>query len=560
MKNIRSFTFVALIALLLTACGGGQDSNNKQTLLDKGQAVEQMNAYFSTGAVSYRTVAHNADTSWVGVDTVATELPPIDKYPLSVKGAGDINVELFSSTEKANASQDRWLDAMAKKFNASGSTINGKSVSISVRPIASGLALDYIKSRTHIPAAYSPSNVLWGAMIESTGLKTQLIEKRLAGNVAGILMKQGAYDAFVAKYGDVSVANVIKAAEAKDLKPGHTDPNQSSTGLNFLTQELLTLDPANPLSQAAVDGYRKFQGNIPSTSPTTDEMAKVANKGLLDSMIMEAQAYTADPKLATGWRFTPAGVRHDSPLYALGDISADQTAALQQFAALCTSGEGQQSATSFGFNQHNDYVGAPSPYTGTQLFAALDLWKQNKDAGRPVVSVFVVDRSGSMDGAKLARTKEALLNGAGYISPSNYVGLVSYSSDGDITVDLPIAQFTDQQRSLFVGAVKDLRASGGTATNSALFVGLKLMKEKEQSVPGAKLRLLLMTDGQQNEGLSLDQTVSVTAGLEVPVYGIGFEASLSSLNTLAEPNEGYVINADNEDLGSKLKGLFNREL
>ena len=86
------------------------------------------------------------------------------------------------------------------------------------------------------------------------------------------------------------------------------------------------------------------------------------------------------------------------------------------------------------------------------------------------------------------------------------------------------------------------------------------MKEKEQSVPGAKLRLLLMTDGQQNEGLSLDQTVSVTAGLEVPVYGIGFEASLSSLNTLAEPNEGYVINADNEDLGSKLKGLFNREL
>lgn len=558
----KLITTAIAVVLLLAGCGSGGSGTNYQALTHD-QAVEQVDSYLQTGKVTYREVQHDEDTSWVGVDTSADELPSIDKYPLSVEGHGQINVEIFSSTEKSSVKTARWLDVMAQKFNSAGVQIGGKSVSVSVRPIASGLALDYIKSRTYVPAAYSPSNELWGAMIDSTGLKTQLVEKRLTGNVAGILMKQTAYDAFTQKYGKATIANVVKAAQAGDLKLGHTDPNQSSTGLNIFTQELLQFDSANPLSPKAVEAFKQFQATVPPTSPTTDEMAKVAAKGILDAMIMESQAYTTTPELNTGWVFTPAGVRHDSPLYALGDLPADQIAALRKFADLCLTPDGQQSASSFGFNQHYDYAGVTNKLSGAQLFGALDLWKQNKDAGRPVVAVFVVDRSGSMDGEKMVRVKEALRNAAGYINQGNYVGLVSYSSEGDITLDLPIRPFDDKQRSLFAGAVNDLRAGGGTATNSALIVGLKLMLDQQASISDAKLRILVMSDGEQNEGLSLegtDNTLGIVAGLGVPVYGVGFEANLTDLTKLADPNEGYVINADSEDVGAKLKGLLRKEL
>lgn len=256
------------------------------------------------------------------------------------------------------------------------------------------------------------------------------------------------------------------------------------------------------------------------------------------------------------------GVRHDNPLYALSGLPEDQTEVLRQFAAYTRSPEAQQSASSFGFNRHDDYNGATSALSGVQLFGALDLWKQNKDAGLPVVSMFVVDRSGSMDGRKLDRAKQALRSSAGYINPGNYVGLVSYSSGRDITLDLPIGKFDDPQRSRFVGAVNSLRTGGDTATNSALMVALHQMlkAQKDLDLQDAKLRVIVMSDGQQNAGLSLGQATDVVGGLRIPVYGVGFEATLDDLNELAELNEAYTINADSEDGPSKLNALVRGTL
>lgn len=564
MKKSLKAILLALIAglLVLTGCGGGSGGNNPAKALTYDQAAEQVRAYVKDGKVEYTAVQHQPDDSWVGVDTTAEDLPSIDKYPLAVKGNGDIVVEIASSTEKSNAKQERWLDQMARKFNDSGATVNGKRVSISVRPIASGLGLDYITSRKYVPDAYSPSNELWAPMIASSGVKTQLVEKRLTGNAAGILMKQDTYDAFVKKYGKVTVANAIKAVMAGDLKLGHTDPNQSSTGLNFLVQELQAMDSTNPLSPKAVEAYRQFQGKVPPASPTTDEMSKVAAKGLMNAMIMESQAYAAQPSLATGWVFTPTGVRHDSPLYALDGLSGDKLAALKAFAKFSTTDDAQQAAKSFGFNQYDDYVGPENKLTAAQLFGALEVWKANKDAGVPVVSMFVVDRSGSMsENSKIDQAKQALRAAAQYISPGNSVGMISYSSD--ITLDLPIGQFSDAQHSKFVGAVNDLKADGGTATNSAIIAALDQMLQYQAAGQNVKFRIILLTDGMQQGGLSLNQALEVVGGLKVPVYGISFEtgSELSSLESLAGVSEtAYVITADSEDAPSKLKALARVQL
>lgn len=564
MKSLPSralAAFAATLLLLLAACSSGV-ANDPATSLTYDEAVEQVRAYVEEGKVRYAQVDHAPDDSWVGVDTTAEDLPEIDKYPLSVEGSADIVVTIASSTEKANASQDRWLDVMARQFNASGATVDGKRVAVSVRPIASGLALDYITSRRYIPDAYSPSNELWTPMIAASGVQVELIEQRLVGNTAGILMEQNTHTNFVQKYGDVTMPNVVKAVMAGDLKLGHTDPNLSSTGLNMLTQELQVMDEDNPLSPKAVETFRQFQAKVPPTSPTTDELSKVAAKGLANAMIMEAQAFAAQPSLATGWIFTPAGARHDSPLYALGGLPEEKLQTLRQFADYVLTGESQQAARTYGFNLHDDYVAGPNTLSAAQLSGALEVWKTNKDAGVPVVSMFVVDRSGSMqESGKMAQAQQALRAGAAHVSPGNYVGLISYSTD--ITVDLPIGVFDDRQRSKFVGAVNSLQANSGTATNSALVAALNEMLNFDAGGQEVKYRIILLSDGMQTDGLNLNSALQVVGGLKVPVYGISFETDsmLADMERLASVSESaYVITADTEDAASRLKNLVRGAL
>ena len=91
------------------------------------------------------------------------ELPEIDKYPLSVEGSGDVDIEIFTSGEKAGKDNDSWLIDVASSFNSSDvKTSDGKTVSMSVRSVPSGTAADYIISGKYLPDLYTPSNTLFG--------------------------------------------------------------------------------------------------------------------------------------------------------------------------------------------------------------------------------------------------------------------------------------------------------------------------------------------------------------------------------------------------------------
>ena len=77
------------------------------------------------------------------------ELPDIDSsYPFVVEGDGDVNIEIFSSGEKAAESgSDSFLTSMAKKFNAQHNKTSGdKTMSVSLRSVPSGTAAEYIST------------------------------------------------------------------------------------------------------------------------------------------------------------------------------------------------------------------------------------------------------------------------------------------------------------------------------------------------------------------------------------------------------------------------------
>jgi len=547
MKKSLSI-LLALILLITTfiGCSGSEDE------LTYDQAVEKLRAFQSSGKATATTVEHQPDPTWISNNVQIDELPSIDRYPISVQGNGAINIEIFSSTEKASAKSARWFDLMAQQFN-------NEHRSVTIRPIASGAALDYLVTRKHIPDAYTPANELWIEIIKSSGVQVEELESRLVGNVAGILMNKTMNDTFKAQYGEINMGNVTQAVMDDNLILGHTNPNFSSTGLNIYLQELISFDSNNPFSDAAVAKFKDYQNKVPPVSNTTDDMADVAVQGILDAIIMEAQEYSTRPTLAD-WIFTPVGVRHDSPVYALEGLSGDKLEVLKEFIAFCKTPAAQAEATKAGFNQHDSYQGVRNQFTGAELRTALQIWKENKDGGKPVVSVFIVDRSGSMAGEKLNRTKIAINNSLKYINESNYIGLVSYSSPGNITIDLPIDKFTPRQQALFVGAVNSFEAEGATATNSALVVALNMLLDTKDTIPDARFRIILFTDGEQNQGLNLNQVIGTISGLNVPIYGVGFEADVRDLEALAKVNESYCINADSEDVVQKLRDLFITQL
>ncbi|WP_136479184.1 VWA domain-containing protein [Acetivibrio thermocellus] len=485
-------------------------------------------------------------------------LPDISKYPPQVEETTGTFIEIFSSTEKSGEKKDGWLLDVAREFNRANIQVNGKPVSVRIRGIASGLATDYIISGKYLPDAFTPSNELWGEMIRASGVDISLVEKRLAGNVAGVLLSKAKYEELLQKYGSINLKNITEAVAANEIAMGYTNPFASSTGMNFLVSTLSTFDSKNILSEKAIEGFEKFQTNIPFVAYTTLQMRESAKSGVLDGFILEYQTYENTPELKKDYVFTPFGVRHDSPMYAIGNLTQEKKEILNKFVEFCKSSKSQELATEYGFNRLDDYLPEISNFDGEAIMKAQKLWKEKKDVNNDIVAVFVADVSGSMAGEPLNRLKQSLINGSKYISSDVSIGLVSYSTD--VNINLPIAKFDLNQRSLFVGAVESLAAGGNTATFDAIIVATKMLKEEKAKNPNAKLMLFVLSDGVTNYGHSLNDIKDMMKTFGIPIYTIGYNANIKALETLSQINEAANINADTEDVVYQLGSLFNAQM
>ncbi len=487
------------------------------------------------------------------------ELPDIKNYPLTVTGSGELNIEIYSSPEKAGEGTDGWLNEVAEKFNSSSQKVNGKSATVSIRSVSSGLAVDYIKTGKYTPQAITPSNEFWGKMIEAGGVDVTLKKDRIVGNVAGVLLSKEKYNSILEKYGSVNMKVISECTASGELQMGYTNPFISSTGLNFLVTTLYSYDTDDLLSNKAIDGFKQFQENVPLVSYNTMQMRKSAESGSLDAFVMEYQSYYNDPTLKNEYVFTPFGARHDNPIYAVGKLTADEDKLLDLFCEYCTNSESQELAKKYGFNQNEKYKSElPKDISGDKLLQAQKLYKENKDSGKPIIAVFVADTSGSMSGESINALQTSLINSMQYINKDNYIGLISYNSK--VYCNLPIAQFDLNQQALFKGAVMDLAANGQTATNDAILVAIDMVNKAMKEHEDAKPMIFLLSDGEQNTGCSLNEISSLINTYQIPIYSIGYNANIDALKRISEINEAATINADSEDIIYQLKNLFNSEM
>ncbi len=561
MKNSNQVKFILIIVLFLIVVVVGliftrnlgksskeiNTENSKSTL---AKVLKQINV---------KEVEKSKGTVEFNENNLEEELPDIEKYPLSVEGKGDINIEIFSSPEKAGTGTDGWLCDVAEEFNKSNYQIDGKSISVSIRSVASGLAVDYIVSGKYIPNAITPSNELWGEMIKSKKIDIEMVDDNLVSNQAGIIFEKKAYDEFVKKYGEMSLDKVVEATVNDGLAMGYTNPYASSTGLNFLVSTLSKFDQENLLSTKAVQGFQSFQANVPFVSYTTMQMREAVSTGSLDAFILEYQTYANDADLTRNYVFTPFGVKHNNPIYSLGTLSSEQQGVLDEFTKFAKSEKNQKLASDYGFNQNLDYDNNQK-YDGSTLYSAQKIWKEEKDSGKPIICVFVSDISGSMAGVPINELRKSLINGSQYINSNNYIGLVSFNND--VYKNLDIEKFDINQRSYFNGAIENLSASGGTATYDALLVALDMVLNKKEEIPDAKTMIILLSDGKQNRGNSLSTATNILENLDVPVYTIGYgdEAEKDVLSKISSINEAASLTADSDDVVYTLKNLFNSNL
>ncbi|MGI9623531.1 MAG: vWA domain-containing protein [Acidimicrobiales bacterium] len=558
-KTPTAFLGVLLVmALTVAACGGGDEDSEPMA---PDEAAEELDELVDEIGWQSVPVTRRAAISPPREADLAETLPPIDEFPIVVRApAGNTVVaEIFVSTEKSGEDINRWMVDVAEDFNDAGQTLSdGRTAAVEIRRIASGIGYQFIASGEYLPAGFSPSNQLWVEMA-AVDQPMEMVTESLVSNVAGIVIKSVIAEELRAKYGTLDAATLIQGVIAGDVVMGYTDPFASSTGLNFLLTVLDDIaggDEDRLTDPDVASVFEQFQRQVPFVALTTLQLRESveSDNGTLDAFVMEHQTYVQTDSLDSGFEFIAFGVRHDNPLYAVGNASPDEVEVLQLLATFAATDEYQQSAAELGFD--------PEPYTsdvavpsGETLIDVQAVWKDKKDGGRPVATVFVVDTSGSMSGSRIQALQTAMFSAREFIKPETAVGVVEFN---DIAyLKLEVAEFDLNQQGRVVALAEDLNPLGGTAMYDGIVLGLSMLGDEVAADPSVKPILVVLTDGQTTSGWEFDDVDEVIAGLRIPVFTVGFEADLDELARLSSLVEAASLDANEEDVEYKIAALFN---
>ncbi|MEL6183551.1 MAG: VWA domain-containing protein, partial [Myxococcota bacterium] len=153
---------------------------------------------------------------------------------------------------------------------------------------------------------------------------------------------------------------------------------------------------------------------------------------------------------------------------------------------------------------------APAPFSSPSL-------------SDPVAVTLVLDRSGSMSGARLEQLRVATKALLAELRDQDRVALVTYGSDHRI--DLPLVP-VGPNRGLVVRVLDGLVEGGASHLSAGLAAGLRVLASAPD---GHDRRLILVTDGGANQGLTradhLETLVRAghRSGIELQTLGIGSE-------------------------------------
>ncbi len=163
----------------------------------------------------------------------------------------------------------------------------------------------------------------------------------------------------------------------------------------------------------------------------------------------------------------------------------------------------------------------------------------------PVNLAVVIDRSGSMQGDKIRKAKEAAVMAVGRLNSADIVSFIAYSSGAEVLV--PATKLIDKQA--VCNRINSLSAVGSTALFAGVSKGAAEIRKflEEDRVN----RIILISDGIANVGPSspfeLGQLGAslVKEGIAVTTIGLGGGYNEDLMSMLAEKSDGNHYFAEN---------------
>ena len=180
-----------------------------------------------------------------------------------------------------------------------------------------------------------------------------------------------------------------------------------------------------------------------------------------------------------------------------------------------------------------------------------------KEARRaPVNIALVLDRSGSMQGARIAAAKEAAKMALARLGRDDTIAVVSFSSG--VEVMQGATHLADQ--SALKAKIEAMRADGQTALYAGVVEGGREVKKFLE--PNRINRVILMSDGQANVGPASPKELAELGrelggkGITVTTIGLGLDYNEDLMQRLAAASDGNHAFAENP---ADLVKFFNSE-
>ena len=183
--------------------------------------------------------------------------------------------------------------------------------------------------------------------------------------------------------------------------------------------------------------------------------------------------------------------------------------------------------------------------------------KQNEHMPKTVL--FVVDKSGSMQGEKIEQAKAAIKYVLNNLKEGDTFNIVAYDTAVE-TFRPELERFNEETRKQATGYVNGLFAGGGTNINDALKAALEQIKDKSRPT-----FVLFTTDGLPTVGERSEPKIAETArnankvGARMLNFGVGYDVNSRLLDRLAREHSGaseYV--RPNEDIETHVSRVYSK--
>jgi Ca-activated chloride channel family protein len=175
----------------------------------------------------------------------------------------------------------------------------------------------------------------------------------------------------------------------------------------------------------------------------------------------------------------------------------------------------------------------------------------------PLNLALVIDRSGSMDGSKLSNARKAARFLAGELTARDRLAIVTF--DDEVNVLVPSQPVRDPLT--FIGAINTIAAGGCTALFDGWLAGATQVAQ--QLDPTALNRVLLLSDGQANEGLTDAGAIAAKVegltqrGISTSAFGLGSGFDEDLMGAIASAGDGTLAPIESP---KQLADLYASEL